>query len=266
MIQCQKLGIMQRKGEAEMAQVDWLAQFKEDDNLRSGDSVVSIVTSGDIDAVVIHLFYVSQHWPRNDGKFNTSVYVILQKPSGSTVYNITSIIELLEKNYPNDSFISAKLAMVLCIGGNDFIPKMEWISHNKICQLFFTEEQFRNGLFNPSTQGMVLDISVYLEFVKYLYFKKSMGNICTITFEDVRKATIQRKKAQKEILPTGLSNTSDPSRWLPPRQALLRMANLIQLQIEYLPTAGYSSAKLPLSYAVQLTPSGAIEYDLGENS
>ncbi|CAC5385091.1 unnamed protein product [Mytilus coruscus] len=47
--------IHQTKGEAEMAQVDLI--FEIEPELGSGEAVMSIVTSGDIDAVVIHLFF-----------------------------------------------------------------------------------------------------------------------------------------------------------------------------------------------------------------
>ena len=50
-----------KKGEAEMAQVDWLVECVDD--LSEGDAVLSVVSSGDIDAVVIHLFVLSYMWP-----------------------------------------------------------------------------------------------------------------------------------------------------------------------------------------------------------
>lgn len=56
-----KIGInsseKRRKGEAEMAQVDWLLSSIPD--LQHGDWIGSIVSSGDIDAVVIHSFALS---------------------------------------------------------------------------------------------------------------------------------------------------------------------------------------------------------------
>jgi hypothetical protein len=51
-----------------MSQVDWLMEYST--GLQSHESCVSIVTSGDIDAVVIHLFAMSYLWPRTeDGSF-----------------------------------------------------------------------------------------------------------------------------------------------------------------------------------------------------
>ena len=69
--------IRQKKGEAEMSQVDWLVQNA--NKLHPGEAV-SIVTSGDIDALYIQLFALSLHWPRNEnGIFHSPVYVVLQK-------------------------------------------------------------------------------------------------------------------------------------------------------------------------------------------
>ncbi|CAC5386649.1 unnamed protein product [Mytilus coruscus] len=101
--------IKQCKGEAEMAQVDWLVEYVSD--MEEGTACVSIVTPGDIDAVTIHKFAICHLWPRNDNSsFKHSVYIILQKP-GSTMdtYNITAISELLEKRW-NDKYIGIKIA------------------------------------------------------------------------------------------------------------------------------------------------------------
>ena len=55
-----------------MSQVDWLMEYST--GLQSNASCVSIVASGDIDAVVIHLFAMSYLWPRTeDGSFKNDV-------------------------------------------------------------------------------------------------------------------------------------------------------------------------------------------------
>ena len=104
--------IKQRKGEAEMAQIDWLFEYSR--YLQADDeAVASIVTSGDIDSVIIHLYTVSRCWPRKEDRtFKNPVYVILQKPSGSDVYNITAIVVLLEKHYNSQSIVQ-KIALML---------------------------------------------------------------------------------------------------------------------------------------------------------
>ena len=48
-----------------------------------GDAAVALVTSGDIDAVYIHLDVVSRLWAKNRAnKYKFPVYVILQKQAG----------------------------------------------------------------------------------------------------------------------------------------------------------------------------------------
>jgi hypothetical protein len=80
--------IKQRKGGAEMSQVDWLIQCAA--SLSPGDACASIVSSGDIDAVLLHLFAISHLWPRNEGGF-------FKKPNHLyDIYNITTILELLD--------------------------------------------------------------------------------------------------------------------------------------------------------------------------
>ena len=124
--------IRQRKGEAEMSQADWLLQCLPE--LGTDSCVASIVSSADIDAVVIHLFMLSQLWPRDPAShsFLNRVLVLLQKPYQKwDVYNITGILEFVEKRC-NDVNIGVKLAMGLCMGGNDFLPKYYGISHEKV--------------------------------------------------------------------------------------------------------------------------------------
>ena len=81
--------VKQRKGEAEMAVVDWLIECQ--GHLTPGQAAVSMVSSGDIDAVYIHLYVISRLWNRdNTGQFLNPVYVVLQKPGGKLdIYNIT---------------------------------------------------------------------------------------------------------------------------------------------------------------------------------
>ena len=56
--------IKQRKGEAEMSVVDWIPELKQE--LSAGDSIVSYITSADIDTVPIHMFALSLHWERDE--------------------------------------------------------------------------------------------------------------------------------------------------------------------------------------------------------
>ncbi|VDI72179.1 Hypothetical predicted protein [Mytilus galloprovincialis] len=121
--------IKQCKGEAEMSQIDWLINCPT--QLLQGDSCASIVSSGDIDAVVLHLFTLSHLWPKNENaSYKNTVYVILKKANHMfDIYNITAILETLEKK-TLDKHIGIKVAIALSLGGNDFLPKFHSISHS----------------------------------------------------------------------------------------------------------------------------------------
>ena len=161
-----------------MSQVDWLIDSVSD--LKEGQSVVSIVSSGDIDSVLIHLFAMSYMWPRYpNGKFVHDVYVILEKPGKLfDVYNITSMIEVLEGGF-NKKHIGMKVSMTLCLGGNDFLPKFHGISHKSILQMFFEHKDFLDNLFIIPDNIEDFDIStkVYLNLMKCVYALLATG--CT---------------------------------------------------------------------------------------
>ena len=75
--------------------------------------------------------------------FQYPVYVILHKPSGTQAYNITGIVEFLEK-FDVDHTIAQKVALGLCAGGNDFIPKMFGFTHQKILTLLVENKLFKD--------------------------------------------------------------------------------------------------------------------------
>ena len=255
--------IHQRKGEAEMAQVDWLLSAASE--LKAGASAVSIVTSGDIDAVVIHMFALAMNWPRHvDRSFCFPVYVILQKPGGIIdIYNVTRILEVLEQSHGGDITIGGKVAIGLCMGGNDFIPKFQYISHSKVLSMLIDTPKFLNDLFIIKEPHITVDPVVYQEFIKRLYCPKHKE---LNSFDDVRKSTIIRKQSRSSDMP-GLSNSwNNPDKWLPPAPVLSKMASLVDLQIEYLLSVGVHSAKQPDFLArgcLAKTMTGEIEYDFG---
>jgi hypothetical protein len=257
----QKLhGIKQRKGEAELAQVDWLLNAHED--LQPGKAIASVVSSGDIDAVPVHLFAVSLHWPRNeDGTFKYPVYVFLQKKSKHfDFYNITGIIQVLERKY-GEKHVAVKVAVGLCIAGNDFVPKMYSVAHKKVLDLVMKDE-FRNTLISVTPPQVTLNEDVYIELVKHFYCPKNK-DCKTATFEEIRQATIISRYA------AGTRGTRNPQLWMPPQSVLQRVAKLITLQIEYLLTIGKPDADLPQflsSGCLKKTDDGAIEYDFGQEA
>ena len=239
--------IVQRKGEAEMAQLDWLISAQDD--IKEGEAIACVVTSGDIDAVYAHMFVLSKQWPRySNRKFRNPVYVILQKPrSIMDIYNVTKILEVLEHSFA-DQDIGMKLAVAICMGGNDFIPSCHQISHDSILKLF-VKEQYRRNLFLIQSGMMRIDQTWFTDFYKTIYCPKRYTP-SDYTFEDVRAMTIG--KITDERQQSGFK-TRDPRQWLPPMSALHRLNELMQLQVQYLETAGNHAACLPSFLKTKIT-------------
>ena len=74
------------------------------------------------------MFALSLYRERDEtGNFKWPVYVRLQKQN-SEIYDITGIVLLLE-NYFDVDKVAAVISLVLCMGGNDFLPSFNNISH-----------------------------------------------------------------------------------------------------------------------------------------
>ena len=255
--------VKQQKGEAEMAQLDWLLDLQ--NTLTDGDVVISLVTSGDIDAIYIHMFVLCQFWERGpDNKYRYPVYAILQKPqSRLDVYNVTGILEVFERVY-RDRSIGMKIAVGLCIGGNDFVPKCYQWSHGTILKLAL-ETEYRAQLLYFDEGTLKLNVDCFVDFLKTLYCPKRLRPF-NVSFNDVRAATIRKTASQTE---QGGYKTADPRRWLPSESAVRRLAEILQLQIAYLQTAGHHDAEMPdflASSCLQKTSTGEIEYNFGPDS
>jgi hypothetical protein len=69
--------VSQRKGEAEMAQIDWLIDIRS--KLSPDMAACSMLTSVDIDAIPIHLYSLLNNWPKVNGIYQHPVFVVLQK-------------------------------------------------------------------------------------------------------------------------------------------------------------------------------------------
>ena len=253
--------IRQKKGEAEMSQVDWLVQNA--NKLQPGEAAVSIVTSGDIDALYIHLFALSLHWPRTEnGRFHSPVYVVLQKPGSKyDVYNVTLLLELLEKVYA-DRTIGIKVAIGLCMGGNDFVPKLQQVSHSTLLK-HVLKPKYRNSLLMFENDTIIINKDCFVCCMKDLYCPKKFDPD-TLSFDQVRALTIGKKSS---VSITG-QTTKDPKRWLPPESAIRRLADIVQLQIDYLLIAGFHEKELPdfLSKGCLVKKDGHIEYDFGPDA
>ncbi|CAC5361545.1 unnamed protein product [Mytilus coruscus] len=199
-----------------MAQVDWLLQYLPD--LKPGKSRVSFLSSGDIDAITIHMFTLSYLWPRSvDGKYLHPVHIVLQKPgSVMDVYNITEILQILEQAW-NDPYIGIKMSIFLSLGGNDFLPKFYGISHSTILQTIMKNQNLRENLVkvqhNNNKIEVEFDSNLYVELMKILYCPKAY-NYSELSFEEVRQLTIK--------VPTikDINQNRNPKLWLPASSVL----------------------------------------------
>ena len=244
--------IHQRKGEGEMAQVDWLHNCIND--LKEEGAIASYLTSGDIDSIPIHLYFISSHWPRNqDGTFKHPVFCILRKPNSSVdVYNMTAIINAIEKEY-TDPNICKKIAIALCMGGNDFVPRLYRKNHTSIFKLS-VQAPFISTLIKFEGGCITLDHDVYIELIKLLYTRRTKA---AMEYNEVRKDTMYKGTTKVVTM---------PQQWLPPESVMRRVANLVQFQIDYFDTLGKHDADMP-DFAsrpcLTTTESGNTEYDFG---
>lgn len=112
---------------------------------------------------------------------------------------------------------------------------------------------------------MKINQQCFIEFYKKLYCPKRYDS-SNYSFEEVRAMTIAKTADEKQQ--SGFK-TKDPRLWLPPESALLRLCDLLQLQVQYLETAGDHSACLPdfLSCScLQKNSCGEIEYNFGPDA
>lgn len=210
-----------------MSQVDWLMEYST--GLQSHESCVSIVISGDIDAVVIHLFAMSYLWPRTeDGSFKNDVYVLLRKPNHR--YDINNITKIIS-HFTSEQYIAIKLAVVLSLGGNDFLPKFHSISHSTQLDMFLKEILLRENLVTIAVDsGKVTSVNfnteIYSEFIKDLYCPK-MYDPSKLTFEEVRQMSIQ--------LPTSKSKevVRNAQLWMSPKCVIERLSRNVSCLINY---------------------------------
>ena len=164
------LNIKQRKGEGELSQVDWLLHYLP--LLTCGQSCLSIVTSGDIDALPAHMTFISRYWPRNEDKsFIFPVYVLLRKQGGGEFYNVTAIVETLEAHF-KDRHAGLYIAACLSLGGNDFFPKLHGHTHPTILRAI-VESEMISSLFDIECEdefvtGMTINFTSYKKLFKYL--------------------------------------------------------------------------------------------------
>ena len=245
-----------------MAQVDWIIG---ENNTEDRSPIFSIVSSEDIDSVLIHMFAVSKHWKRGeDKKFLLHVYVSLQKPDKkSETYCITKILEYLENAF-KDNQTGLKLSAILSIGGKDFLPKFYGVSHYKIMSTILRADRLRASIFQSAEDNstMEIDQNMFRDLVKCLYCPKSLDPSKS-SFDDVRYLSVYvlRKAAT--------AFRRSPQWWMPPSSVIERLCCLIDSHLQYMSTAGCHAALLPNfvgNGGLQIIENGGMEYDFGPDS
>ena len=118
-----------------------------------------------------------------------------------------------------------KVAIALCIGGNDFLPKYHGISHEKVLDIFLATQQIRSNLLNFSSDKISLAKDEYINLVKCLYVPKKSDPL-KMTYDEIRQKSIQANKK------TPMQQVRNPQLWMPPVTASEKMAALLELQIE----------------------------------
>ncbi|CAC5415229.1 CNBP [Mytilus coruscus] len=99
------------------------------------------------------------------------------------------------EHFTSEKFIGMKIAIILSLRGNDFLPKFYQISHSSTVDLFMREATFKEGFVTIHTEeGKVISVNLdadhYTEFIKYLYYPK-LYDASKLTNEKVRQMSIK---------------------------------------------------------------------------
>ena len=100
--------------------------------------------------------------------------VLLKKSGTFNLYNITRIIFILERVY-DDAQVCQMIAIMLAMGGNDFLPKFQHITHLKVLQQVFASPVYKEQLFHKAGSDLIaIDRKMFTEFMKDLYCPPSL--------------------------------------------------------------------------------------------
>lgn len=136
----------QRKGEAEFNHLCTLPH-----QLGDGDSVIVEVTSADHDLIPILICTVGEHMPKHDnGTYLNTVFAVLVKTGRKyDVYNITQLARCSQLLYqPVFEKPPFCVAMLLAMGGNDFLHKLRPVAHKQWLQVILDNPDQFKELFN----------------------------------------------------------------------------------------------------------------------
>lgn len=158
----------------------------------------------------------------------------------SEFINITKVIEQIERHC-GFKYAALYMAVIFCIGGNDFIPKLYGFSHEKWVT---TVLAIPNGLHriidvtldesrDIPTKRAVVNKELYLQTTKTLFCPKTY-NEADMSINEVRQLSTK----------TPGKDARHPSTWMPPPEAIDRLITLLNCQLEYLLTLGEHGALL----------------------
>ncbi|KAH3885649.1 hypothetical protein DPMN_009644 [Dreissena polymorpha] len=103
---------------------------------------------------------------------------------------ITGILSVMEKVW-QDNTIGMKIARVLSVAGNYFLPKMHSISHLKTAETYSRNPAIKSGLFHTEKTSDTSDIRIlfsiqqYKELIKAMYCQKQL-HASQFTYGEIR--------------------------------------------------------------------------------
>ena len=151
------------------------------------------------------------------------------------------------------------------MGGNDFVPKCDQFSHATVLKMVMQTPIYRDHLFKFEDGCVKMNKDRFTDLYRRIYCPIKLKNT-SISYDEVRTMTIGKK-----MDPTKKAGyrTADPRKWLPPQSAMERLCDIVQLQIEYLETAGIHDKPLPnfLESGILIkTEDGEVEYFFGPDA
>ena len=156
------------------------------------------------------------------------------------------------------------IALSMCIGGNDCLPKLHGLSHEKLLiEIVHTPGALHSIVrytYDKDTGKPVIGVineDVFSDIIKRLYCPSNISAEA-MNLELVRQMSI--KPPYNEF--------RHPARWMPPKSALLKVSKLINCHIAYMMTVSKPDAPLPkfLEYGcLKKDDKRKVQYDFGND-
>ena len=163
--------------------------------------------------------------------------------------------------------MALKMAIYLCIGGNDFIPKFYQITHKNFVERILMSENVRSGPGSGLIQitmgdeqdcrrcRIQINKELYKELIKEIYCPKYLYP-SQFSFDEVRQMSVQLPQK------SGSNEYRDARNWVPPASAIEKMCELLQCYVNML-TAGTTNAAAPDVSMCFISTESKVQYDLG---